>query len=52
MICVFINMTGTPEGSTESYFDYNGLSLRWIRVIKVINQKNHFIFVFFVKRLL
>ena len=35
----------------DSYFDYNGLSLRWIRVIKQINQKNHF-FRLFVKRLL
>ena len=52
-LCVYY-MTGTPEGSTESgfmekpgigdesYFDYNGLSLRWIRVIKLISQKNIF----------
>ena len=33
----------------ESYFNYNGLSLRWIRVKKLINQKKIIFFVFFVK---
>ena len=36
----------------EGYFDYIGLSIRWIRVIKTNKPKKIFFFVFFVKRLL
>ena len=30
---------GIEPATRESYFDFNGLSLRWIRVIKLINKK-------------
>ena len=39
--------------ASQCYFNYNGLSLRWIRVKKTNKpKKNLFFFVFFVTRLL
>ena len=40
------------EAGDESYFNYNGLSLRWIRVKKTNKPKKIIFFRLFCKRLL